>query len=198
MALANTFNRKLDALWQRRSSVIRSLVLPKRGAPRLFSKEIREQGIQELQALATTLLLKNGGRRALRKLIVLKRSRQIRGRGIESRFAAMMRGLEEEVSGPIVYSFWRGRKCLYVGKGTSIRRLHHYQKRAYLLQASRLKVVEVRSRSHLPKAECLSTHLYEPSDQKVKAAGTKWGKKCPVCQIHDRIREKLRFLFAIV
>jgi hypothetical protein len=197
MALTKTFARKLDALWHRRSAEIRALGLRHRGRPKLFTRAIREKGINALQETATAILLKKGAKRELRKLVVAQYWRRIRGYGLDSRFGAMTRGLADVVGGPIVYSFWKGQRCLYVGKGRSIRRLHHYQKSAYLVQATRLKVVEVKGKSHLPKAECLSTHLYEPRDQKVKAADTKWGKKCPICRTHDQIREGLRFLFAI-
>ena len=104
---------------------------------------------------------------------------------------------ESALPGPIVYGFWRGRRCLYIGKGGSWRRLKSYEKSAYLLQATRIKAFCITTQSNLPKAECLATHLFDPRDKKMKPAKVKWGKKCPVCREHDFVQHQVQNLFKL-
>lgn len=61
-------------------------------------------------------------------------------------------------------------------------------------EASLVEVYGVRGKSYLPRVECLLVHLYEPRDNKVQPASQKWGKACPVCRLHDRVRERLHSL----
>jgi len=102
---------------------------------------------------------------------------------------------EARLEGPIVYAFGRGRKCLYVGKGSSWKRLCSYVKSAYLLQATCVEVFCITTRSQLGKTECLATHLFNPRDNKMKASRTKWGKACPICKKHDEVQKDLKSLF---
>ncbi len=102
---------------------------------------------------------------------------------------------ESNLNGPIVYSFWKGKKCLYVGKGDSWERLRNYVKSAYMLKGSCIEVFLVNGKSHLGKAECLAIHFFNPRDNRKDAAKEKWGKECPICRKHDIIRDELNSLF---
>jgi hypothetical protein len=82
-----------------------------------------------------------------------------------------------------------------VGKGERWTRLRGYEKSIYLQHADLLEVYLVRGVSQLPKVECLTKHLYDPRDNKAKPARKKWGKRCPLCKVHDQIRGELRSLF---
>ncbi len=53
-----------------------------------------------------------------------------------------------------MYSFWDRKKCLYVGKGKNWKRLRAYKRSVFLKYADRLKVLQVKSKSRLPSAEC--------------------------------------------
>jgi hypothetical protein len=117
------------------------------------------------------------------------------GCGRSSCRAGLVEWAEAKLDGPIIYVFWRGKCCLYVGKGITSRRLRNYRKSAYLLQATRVEVFEITHRSQLACAECLATHLFRPRDNRVKAAKVKWGKSCPICKQHDAVRSELRDLF---
>ena len=93
------------------------------------------------------------------------------------------------------YSFWRGKKCLYLGKGKSWKRLRSYRKTIYVHQGTLLKVRGITSKSHLGKAECLAHHLDKPGHNIIRPARTKWGKGCPVCKATREIRNDLKSLF---
>ena len=69
-----------------------------------------------------------------------------------------------------MYSFWKGRQCLYVGKGKSWTRLKGYEKSVYLRDATTVRVRGVTSPSHLAKAECLMRHLLDPRDNRIRPA----------------------------
>ena len=100
------------------------------------------------------------------------------------------------MSGPIVYAFWKGKKCLYVGKGAKPTRLLTHRK-SYGREAESVELWFVRSKSFLPQAECLATHLFQPRDLAMRPSRAAWGKKCPVCVRHDEIRRELSGLFAM-
>lgn len=187
---------QLDNLWKRRTAVLRSLVVSRgAGQPPKFSRAVRDHLIEELLDDATELLIKSTGHKEFKKVVSERRLRQIRGHGLLNRGRNLMRWVEAELDGPIVYAFWRSNRCLYIGKGKTPGRLWHYERSAYLIQATCLKVFLVPRVSELGKAECLATHLFQPRDQKIIPAKAKWGKECPVCQQHDAIREELSMLF---
>src|SRR5438445_1910910 len=158
MALEKQFSRKLDQLWQRRTAGLRSLVISQ-GSGKLpqFTRKVRERLMGGLLDDATALLLKREGRSEFKKLIEHRHLRQIRGHGLLERGDNLTEWAARKLRGPIVYAFWRGRKCLYVGKGRNWKRLRAYSKSHYLYQAGSIEVFRVRGRSQLAKAECLAT-----------------------------------------
>jgi hypothetical protein len=196
MALAKQFSNKLEGLWKRRTAELRALVIPRGvGQPQKFSRRVRDRLINKLLEDATGVLLQREGRSEFRAVASHRRLWQIKGHGLLKRGASLLGWAEAKLNGPIVYCFWRKKRCLYVGKGETWRRLTSYQKSAYLLQATCIEVFLVRNKSQLAKAECLATHLFEPRDKKVKPARAKWGKACPICRKHDSIRSELKTLF---
>jgi hypothetical protein len=196
MSLAKHFSNKLEDLWKRRTAELRALVIPRGvGQPPKFSRQVRQRYINHLLDDASKILLKRDGWSEFRKIAPHRRLWQIKGHGLLNRGSNLLKWAETKLPGPIVYTFWRGRKCLYVGKGGTWKRLHSYEKSAYLLQANCIEVFLVTNKSQLGKAECLATHLFQPRDEKVKPAKEKWGKACPICRKHDAIRDELNSLF---
>jgi hypothetical protein len=196
MSLSKQFNRTLDDLWHRRTAELRALVVPRgQGQPLKFTKAIRRKHTDSLLAQATRILLKREGKKEFDRVVECRRLRKVRGRGLDERFNRLIEWAEQKCSGPIVYVFWKRKKCLYAGKGTSWRRLRHYKKSAYLLQATDLEVFCISGKSQLPKAECLATHLFRPRDYEIRPARKRWGKACPICKKHDAVQESLTALF---
>lgn len=196
MSLENQFSKKLDDLWKRRTAGLRALVVRKgSGQPLQFTRGRRDRSIDQAQEIATRVLLKREGRKEFSRVVHKRQLRQIKGRGGIDRGQKLVNWVKEKVRGPIVYAFWRNRTCLYVGKGGSWKRLRGYAKSIYVRDATCLEVFQISGKSQLAKAECLATHLYNPRDNKVKAADVRWGKVCPICKKHDRIRSELKAIF---
>jgi len=195
MALEKKFARKLDDLWRRRTASLRATVIPRGvGQPPRFTRQVREGLINDLLDDATQLLLRKYGWEAFSKVVASRRLKQMKGHGLLSRAKNLLSWAESKIDGPIIYAFWRGSKCLYVGKGNTWKRLRSYDHSAYL-NAQSIEVFQITSKSQLGKAECLATHLFEPRDKKVKPAKVKWGKACPICRRHDNVRNQLKTLF---
>lgn len=174
MSAAKQFSKKLDHLWQRRTASLRSHVIPRGvGKPTAFSKPVRQKFVNELLADASDILINRDARSELNKITKSRRLKHIKGRGLANRAKKMLSWAESALKGPIVYAFWKGNKCLYVGKGGSWKRLKSYEKSAYLLQASCIEAFCVTTKSQVPKAECLATHLFDPRDKKMKPAKVK-------------------------
>ncbi len=197
MALVKQFERKLSELWRDRIATVESLVKKRVGRKKNFDRARREKKIHELQELAEAILTKQRAKEELASLTAHKERRHhLRGRGWEER-ADNMRPWAKRLSGPVVYSFWRGKKCLYVGKGDKPSRLNGYAKSMYMKDADIVKARGIRGTSNLTWAECLSKHLYKPSHNKIKPAKAKWRKRCPVCRAKDEIKKELRSLFRL-
>jgi hypothetical protein len=198
MSLEKQFSNKLENLWKRRTSELRAIVIPKGvGQPAKFSRKVRDNLIGELLENASQILIKRDGRSEFSKVKSGRNLTKIKGHGILNRATKMLNWAESKLSGPIVYSFWKRRKCLYVGKSKSWRRLKSYDKSIYLIEADCIEVFRITTKGNLGKAECLATHLFEPRYNKVMAAKTKWGKACPICRQHDRMRDELNNLFKL-
>jgi hypothetical protein len=198
MSLARRFNRRLDDLWHARTAGLRALVVPrKQGRPVVLTKRLRQKLTDDLLETATDLLLRREGKEEFHATLSDRMRRHIKGRGVSARYDRLIGWARERCAGPIVYVFWQGRQCLYVGKGKSWRRLRNYAKSVYLAKATRLDVFCMRGKSYLGKAECLATHLFAPRDNKKKPARSKWGKACPICKKHDQIRAELAALFRL-
>lgn len=189
MALKTKFVQVLDDAVERRTEQLRRLVIsPNQGAPKKYTRTVRDRLKKKILLAASAVLVNEYATKELAKTVVRRRLRFIKGHGLTDRFDRLYRWAERKLDGPIVYAFWRGRKCLYVGKGKSRRRLRHYDKSVYLWHANALEVWQIKSKNRLPRAECLAIHLFKPRDNKQKkAAKVKWGKACPICKLHDDI-----------
>jgi hypothetical protein len=199
MALTKQFLKSLDEALERRTEYLRRLVVPAgQGAPKKYTRKVRDRLKKKLLLAASDVLVRD---QASAEFSRTKRNRHLRfisGFGVQDRFDRINAWAKRKIHGPIVYAFWRGKNCLYVGKGKSRRRLNHYEKSIYLLQADSLEVWEIKTKSQLPRAECLAIHLFDPRDNKQqKAAKVKWGKGCPICQRHDEVGSEIGALLRL-
>jgi hypothetical protein len=194
MAVLKQFDRKLADLWHHRIANVESLVRKRVGKPKSFTVKRRDKGIKDLEALADKILTKQGAKKELAKITSYTRRHHIRGHGVLKRGGNML-SWAGNLPGIIVYSFWRGNRCLYVGKGGKWTRLKGYEKSVYVKEATVVKVRGITSKSFTGRAECLSKHLYKPRDNKIEPAKGKWSKACPVCKAKKQLRTNLRTLF---
>jgi hypothetical protein len=197
MALATEFLRLLDRAMKRRTDAMRRLVIPTKGAPKKMNKRVRDSLRADLLDSASQLLVREKARKEFQRLATPRQLRFIAGHGIRKRFDNLYSWARENLHGPVIYSFWKGSRCLYVGKGKSYRRLSAYKGHHYLTVADSLKVWQVRSKNKVPSAECLAVHLFRPRFNENKPAKVKWGKKCPVCRSHDELKEDLDSLLRL-
>jgi hypothetical protein len=189
MALATEFSRLLDQMMDRRVDAIKRLVIPTKGAPKKMNKRVRDGIRAKVLDSASQLLVRAKAKKEFQELVKPRQLRFIAGYGIRGRFDNLYSWARKNLNGPVIYSFWKGKRCLYVGKGKSYRRLRVYRNSHYLSLADNLKVWQVRSRNKVASAECLAVHLFEPHFNENKPAKVKWGKKCPVCRCHDQLKE---------
>lgn len=198
MALTKQFSTKLQSLWNRRTANLRGVIIPPgSGKTPKFNKTIRDQIVTDLLEVASEILIKRDARQEFKEVIKKRYLKKLSGRGVGQKAERLLEWAKENLSGPIVYAFWRGSRCLYVGKGSSRTRLSNYQKSIYLSQADSVEIFCVKTAGNLGKAECLATHLFLPRDNKIKVAKKKWGRECPVCSRHDYIRDQLNHLCRI-
>ncbi len=195
MGFVKDFDRQIEALWHRRSTYVRSLVRARPGRQKGFSRKHREDAIRRLEDLATTIIARSVGRHRLRTITIWLSQHRLRGRGRRQRFEGMVKWAEGLRRSPIIYSFWRGRKCLYVGKSKSSGCLRSYGRDVVLAHATRVKVLGIRGKSRLVQAECLCMHLFQPKENRIGASRRRWSKKCPVCDVNRKIKDEIRAVF---
>jgi len=198
MAHVKEFERKLDDLWQRRASTVLSLVKTRRkpGRQKVLTKAIRNKRIAELKSLSTKILLKEGAKEEFRALVRKRRRKHLSGRR-DHRYETLWNWAQDSIRPPFIYSFWNGNRCLYVGQARSARRFRSYRNHGYLRDASAVKVHEIRGKSALGKAECLAIHIFNPKENRARAAKRKHGGSCPICRAHDQIEAELNMLFKL-
>jgi len=192
------FRRLLSDLWARRTrNLLKAVAGSKVASKKKFSKPIRDRFVRRMLEAAHDTLVLRIGRKEYARLYHGRHRRHIRGYGFRNRYRRIRKWAERHLTGPIVYSFWRNRRCLYVGKGATYKRLGAYKKSIYLKEATLLKVWRIRSLAMLPKAECLAVHLFQPRDNIIGPARLKKRHKCPVCKELRKIRRELRSLFRL-
>jgi len=197
LALANEFLRLLDHATERRVSGIKRMVVPTKGPPMKFDKRRRDRLRGDPLDIASRILVRDGAKAEFDGLVGHRKLHHIGGRGARQRIEDLYDWAEKNFSGPIIYSFWKGKRCLYVGKAGIPRRLWAYKNSIYLFKADVIEIWPVKSAARLPAAECLAMHLFAPSDNQNKAARVRWGRTCRVCRLHDDLKEELDSLLRL-
>lgn len=191
------FMHHLDDLWLRKSAWVRKLVAGpgSHATKKTYTVGICKKKIDQMLEACEDLFVLKMARRELYAVTLYSHQRKITGHGYRDRFERMYKWALCKFSGPIIYMFWKGNRCLYVGRGDSPKRLRAYRK-SYYLKATTLEVFRIQSKSQLSKAECLAVHLYEPKDNAIWPASRKWHKKCPVCNRLKKVEDELEWLFS--
>lgn len=197
MALVKDFERKLNQLWLLRTSRIQSLLRKQKGRPRVFTKAQRDKRVRELEEMALAVLKKQVAKAELKSLTKYTKRKHLSAHGSQNRFDQMVAWADRHLAGPIVYSFWKNKTCLYVGRSESPRRLRGYRRDIFFTRADLVTVRVLSRRSDLAKAECLATHLFNPSGNGIGPAKQKYGKKCPVCSAKNEIKKDIEALFRL-
>lgn len=190
------FNCMLEELLESKRKPILKLVFPekyRRHQYRDKRKSTLKDLSKELLELGLDIQIKKTASKELQGLIKDKIKYNIKGYGNkkESNFTSWIKS-EIEGKGPHIYSWWKGNKCLYVGKGGDKGRLSSYKKSKYLIiKGTTIKVSFTKHDSEVPAAECLAWHLYKPLDNINKPGSMKWGKKCPICELKKELKKQI-------
>lgn len=192
---AKRFSRLLDELWQRRTRDLRRKVTgPGKVPSKKFSTGIRDKQVEKMLDAAYDALVRRLAKKEFNWVVADSHQRHLKG-SIRDRFDRVWSLVKTRLKGPIVYAFWRGDKCLYVGKGKSPKRLRSYRMSVQLREADLLEVWEVPYLSELSRAECLAVHLFEPAHNENMPAQEKRARKCPICRELVKIENELWSLF---
>lgn len=201
MAFSRQFEKSLDKLFRERTAWLRSkLGLKRPGKPPQFSRKKVNKGIRKLQELASEAFSKGLAKSAFEDHVSERRSWHVKGHGRREKRQLFSRWFKDtfgEAHG-CVYSFWNGKKCLYVGRtGRGGSRPSHHFKSYWFSYATRVTIFGVRGKSNLPMVECLAIHYFSPSYNSNSASTKKWTKACPLCEIHKAIELELRSIFRL-
>jgi hypothetical protein len=202
MAFPKQFVKALDELFRQRTHWLRSeLGLSKSGKPPKFGRRKVDAGIEKLQTLASAALSHKLAKKEFEKYITERKIWHIKGYGRDdkkNRFNDWYKKIRVSAKG-CVYAFWaKNNKSIYVGKtGTGGSRPSSHFEKYWFQSVKRVTIYVVKSKSQIPKLECLAIHRFRPIQNKNKAATKKWTKVCPLCKIHRAINNELRDIFRL-
>lgn len=203
MSSRKQFELELDKLFKARTHWLRQAVgMAKPGKPPTFDRRKLNKSIEKLQKIASQSLVEEVARSEFERLVCEKRQwhpKRGKGRGVEEKKRSFNEWFDYSISFPnYIYIFWAGRKCKYVGRSVRGRgRPQMHFDKYWFGPVTRIDVYSTSKASEVPKLECLAIHRFAPSENKKRAANKKWTKKCPVCEIHERIRSELRRIFKL-
>lgn len=197
------FDRKLKKLFSDRTHWLLSLIKkPKPGkAPSIDKKKV-EKNVSMLQVLATKALLRNRAITSLTNLYDTKKQWRVttqKGWGVAQKKRAFIEWFDKYIPfDNCVYAFWAKRRCRYVGrtlKGKN-RPQSHFEKH-WFTGVTRIDIYAARASRDISKLECLATHRFLPSHNKIKPSSRKGNSKCPICQTHKAIRSEVKSIFRL-
>lgn len=198
MGYKNKFEKGLNKLWKYHRDNFLAIVEGERR--RKMSREKREKKIQNLSNLAVETMIRNKKiRRELNQTTERIKRLEIPKGNLQKRFNRFFqRAIKKIRNRKFIYIFWgKEKKCLYVGKSAKgIRRLQGYRRSIIFKEARRVEI-RVPVAKGLVKLECMAIHILKPKYNEIKAAKTKYTRKCPICKNTRRIKKELRSVFAI-
>lgn len=192
------FNRQLDAVFKRRTYWLRTEIGGRpAGAQLRFTKAKLDEAILKLQSLASEVIATDQAKKEFSDLVVKKKQWHIKGRGRPEKKSRFDTWISQNFNHRnLIYIFWNGRKCLYVGKTENGkgRPQDHFDK-FWFSEATRIDIYAVQQKTQVLKLECLAKHRFLPSRNKIDPPTKKWYKKCPVCALHEQIYSEMRSIF---
>jgi hypothetical protein len=200
MALSKTFDRELNGLFHQRTAWLRqklgSKIVGKR--PKFGRKKVNA-GIQRLQDIASDAFASKLAKSEFDKYVKSRKDYRIKGYGRDdkkSEFEWWFTKNFGKTKG-LIYAFWgKHKKSIYIGRTGShgSRPSSHFVK-YWFARVKRITIFDIRTKSQIPKLECLAIHHFQPSYNKSKAATKKWTKACPLCETHKHIEDELHDIF---
>lgn len=194
------FNAELNKLFLDRTYWLRNGVggATSKRPPKINRKKIN-RAISRLQDLASDAIAHDQAKSEFAKLVIRKKQWQVKGYGRDGKRAKFDRWFDRHLNARnFVYIFWKGPKCLYVGKteGGNGRPQQHFEK-WWFGWATRVDIHVVSARTQVLKLECLAKHRFLPTYNKIDPPTRTWYKKCPVCSLHALIHDEMRRIFAL-
>lgn len=98
----------------------------------------------------------------------------------------------------LVYVFWKGKTCLYVGQSAKgVAGGGGLWKEYFWRNGTRIEVFSSRNYRQLSALECLAGHLYDPKHSTYKPPKHPYDTPCPVHEKLKDLRYELRRTFAL-
>lgn len=169
MAFPKRFERELDKLFRQRTHWLRSeLGLTKPGKPPVFDRTKVDKGISKLQSIVSDAFARTLAKTEFEKHAIIRKTWHIKGHGYKDKKKQFDNWFAREFDkrDGCVYVFWGNHRCIYVGRtGKGGGRPSQHFKEIWLPQSKRVTIYPVKSKSHIPKLECLAIHRFQPKEK---------------------------------
>lgn len=161
MSRVGDFRRTLDNLFRDRTFWLQNVMGRGRpGAPPGFGRKKVQRAISKLQTIASEALASKLAKAEFEKCIAKKKSWHVKGFGSEGKKRKFNAWFEKRVPyRSVVYAFWKGRRCVYIGKTSHGRGRpsNHFEKN-WFGGVTRIDIYAVKGKRSLPSIECLAIH----------------------------------------
>ena len=196
---ASHVDKILRKMWKRRvASLLRDVGLKKPGPTPAFSRKYRESQLRAIGTILDTSMRKR--LKAWVKKTTTCRSVHLDGVPGTRKWRVLQSRLQHhQKQRNIVYVFWRGSKCLKVGRSEiGLDRIKQQKGSAIFQKARRVAVFFPSNglKRSIPALECALTHIYQLKPA-VTPSKRKWRDRCLLCRTKRSVRKKLRRLFPL-
>ena len=199
MGYESEYKRILNKLFAARVRDLVSLIgKNKPGKPLEITKDKLDEYIEKLKELVESAI----GKELLNEELDTAKDHHkwlIKGRGVEARIEEFNNWYKDNFGNDsnCVYMYWaEGDKCIYVGRGTSGGQRPGSHLVDVRFQSSKwLEIYTFGGPTLLHKIECMATHLYDPSLNKVASSRYERDKSCPLCIRYKIIEDELNAIF---
>lgn len=196
------FEKELLQLFRARTFPMRSALQATPGAaPKMTRRKIKK-AISRLQDLSEDVLLRSKSSKRILKGYDYKKQwhpKKGKGFGVGRKKQNFKSWYGRRVATRnCVYAFWKGTRCLYVGRTLNGkgRPSSHFEKH-WFGAATRVDVFGFRKKSMVPRFECMLTHRAMPSYSKIKPSAKKYYARCPICGNNKEIKREISELFRL-
>ena len=196
VAYLKKFGNRLEDLWKLRQAELVNLT-DRVGRRRIYYKD-RERRIDRIvEAAEESMVRKDWVRRRFRG-IAGSADRVLVSRSIEQKQSKVWDTLAEYQDGPVVYSYWEGQRCRYVGRSDAgIGRMWAPDERRYWKRTTRVEAMEPTTSRRIDELECMAIHFLRPLHNRYRASQRAYRSRCPVCEALDALNSELRELFSL-
>jgi hypothetical protein len=195
------FETELTKLFEARTHELTTGLWPRAGNPPHLTPKKIMASVERLQSLAAHEYMRSKEAKEIFECYDYKKQwhKSGKGHGLSAKKRSFKKWYDEHIETKNnVYVFWKGKRCLYVGRTLNgkNRPTSHFEKH-WFGTCTRVDVYGFYGKRNVPCFECMTTHKWYPQYSKITPAAKKYGRVCPICEGWDYIEDEVKMIFRL-